>query len=190
MKLLEDFISRTLLDIEITPTGSLSEYQLLTLIEQQQPEFFDSLPNPRSLYQKHFWLFHHLYLLKPDFLRRGFHLSVSALSIALTPSTDGGTAIDEADPLAEFYLDKNNLYLSENEIADMQKRFWQRYLALENKAEAIKALELTGVRPLTLGIIKKQYQRLAQKHHPDKGGDPERFHFIQQAFKELKLLFE
>ncbi len=190
MKLLEEFLSKTLLHNDTAPSCSLSEYELLNLIEQQLPQFFANLPNPNALYQKHFWLFHHLYKLKSHFLSKGFHLSVSALSIELIPSSQSGKNVEQADPLVEFYLDINNLHLSEAEIADMQKKFWQRYLALENKSEAIQILELSGVRPLTLTIVKKQYQKLAQTHHPDKGGDPEKFHIIQQAFEELKLLYE
>jgi hypothetical protein len=190
MKLLREFLEQTLLNSDITPSGSLSEYQLLTLIEQNIPEFFATLPNPNALYQKHFWLFHHLYALKRYFSHQGFQLSVSALSISLQPSAQGQTQLEERDPLTDFYLDINNLYLSESEIAEMQKQFWQRYLALENKAHAIKTLELTGVRPLTLDKVKKQYQKLAQIHHPDKGGNRDQFQNIQQAYKELQRLFK
>jgi DnaJ-class molecular chaperone len=45
----------------------------------------------------------------------------------------------------------------------------------------------------TLGIdkdatqdeIKKAYRRLASKHHPDKGGDPEQFRAVQEAYEVL-----
>lgn len=42
----------------------------------------------------------------------------------------------------------------------------------------------------TLQDIKKAYKKLAVKHHPDKGGDPESFKKIDGAYKELKKKFE
>jgi cell fate (sporulation/competence/biofilm development) regulator YlbF (YheA/YmcA/DUF963 family) len=188
--LLQEFLEQTLLNPEIAPSASLSEYQLLKLIEEKIPQFFDSLPNRSALYQKHFWLFHHLYRLKTEFSKKGFILSISALAVSLRPASEAKTQLDERDPLVDFYLDMNNLYLSEAEIADMQKQFWQRFLALENKSQAIKTLELAGVRPLTFKAVKQQYQKLAQRHHPDKGGDSTTFRAIQQAYEELKLLFK
>jgi curved DNA-binding protein CbpA len=38
----------------------------------------------------------------------------------------------------------------------------------------------------TRGDLKKQYSRLVQKHHPDKGGDVEMFVRIQEAYEKLK----
>lgn len=34
--------------------------------------------------------------------------------------------------------------------------------------------------------IRRRYKLLAQTHHPDKGGDPEQFHKIQQAYDVLR----
>lgn len=34
----------------------------------------------------------------------------------------------------------------------------------------------------TLGEVERAYKRLARKHHPDKGGDPEKFNLISQAY--------
>ncbi len=33
--------------------------------------------------------------------------------------------------------------------------------------------------------IKKSYKKLAMKHHPDKGGDPEKFKQITEAFQVI-----
>ena len=37
----------------------------------------------------------------------------------------------------------------------------------------------------TSSEIKKSYRKLAMKHHPDKGGDPEKFKEITEAFEVL-----
>lgn len=36
-------------------------------------------------------------------------------------------------------------------------------------------------------VIKRRYTELRSKHHPDKGGDAEKFHEVQQAYEESKL---
>lgn len=33
--------------------------------------------------------------------------------------------------------------------------------------------------------IKTAYRRMAMKHHPDRGGSPEKFQRIQEAYKQL-----
>jgi len=46
--------------------------------------------------------------------------------------------------------------------------------------------DLLGVNHTTTpGEIKKAYRKLASKHHPDKGGDPEQFKQIQEAYETL-----
>lgn len=38
----------------------------------------------------------------------------------------------------------------------------------------------------TLAEIKKAYKRQTMKHHPDKGGDPSKFHQVKEAFELLR----
>jgi hypothetical protein len=166
----------------------LSEFELLRFLEQST-DFFASLADQNSLFKKHFWLFHCLYNLKDYYNAQQQTLSISTLSINLVDHTQAQHNIDTFDPLTEFYLDLNNINLSEEQIAEMQKQFWQRYIALDKKADAIKTLELEGVKPLNLILIKKKYKELAGKHHPDKGSDAEKFAEIKSAFEELSLLF-
>ena len=40
--------------------------------------------------------------------------------------------------------------------------------------------------PLPLPQLKQQYRRLAQRFHPDKGGESEHFKKICQAFHQLR----
>ncbi len=167
-----------------------TEYELLKWIEQSFPEFFANLPAPVSMYKKHFWLFHNLYQLKLALSQQGTSIAVSALEIGIRPISHQKNELDERDVLSSFYLDIENLYLPEQEITEMQKMFWQRYQALNEKAEAIKLLKLDGVQPLTLSLIKKQYQKLAQQYHPDKGGDTEIFDKVNRAYNQLRLVFQ
>jgi len=170
-------------------TEAISEFELLKLIKSEHPHFFESLPNPEQLYQQHFWLFHHLHQIQLDWLNTPRRLSISALSIQCLLQNDASQSIDEHNPLNDFYLDEKNLHLSPDEVAEMQKVFWQRYLAIEQKAESIKVLQLENQVPLTLKKIKQQFQKLAQKYHPDKGGDANYFQRVKRAYEELKQIF-
>lgn len=47
--------------------------------------------------------------------------------------------------------------------------------------------DVLGVPPTaSRAEIEAAYRRLRSQHHPDRGGDPQRFHEIQQAFNEAK----
>lgn len=53
------------------------------------------------------------------------------------------------------------------------------------------ALETLGLPKLiTKADIKKQYRFLAQKHHPDKGGDASRMEQINRSYKLLMKYIE
>lgn len=46
--------------------------------------------------------------------------------------------------------------------------------------------EVLGVtRDSSEDVVKKAYRKLAMKHHPDKGGDPEQFKVIQSAYDKI-----
>lgn len=172
---------------------TLSEFELLKKVTAQEPNFFSPLPDPTQLYQKHFWLFYLLYQLRSELVMQtpAWQLNISAMNIELMPSHSTTSAINEYNPLAEFYLDLNNLYLSNEEVIEMQKLFWQKYLALDKKSEAIKTLQLTDVETLNRETLKRQFQKLSQRHHPDKGGDAAQFVKIKDAYHQLQqLLFD
>ena len=59
------------------------------------------------------------------------------------------------------------------------KSFWKRYLAQDQKQAALDALDLPP--EADAKMIKDQYKRLAQKHHPDKGGCAEIFNKVREA---------
>lgn len=55
----------------------------------------------------------------------------------------------------------------------------------ENELEdALNIFELDA--PVPMQALKAQYRKLAQRHHPDKGGNSETFKKICHAFHQLK----
>jgi len=177
-----------LLDFIHSQDGVTQEYPLLRHINDQHAEFFEPLGLSPSLFKKHFYLFHQLHLLNTSLLEKNLRLIISPLEIRICPVTGSGQGISETDVLKSFYLDANNLNMTDEEVNEMQKKFWEKYFALDKKAEAIKVLGLEKEENLDKRLLKRRFNELAQKHHPDKGGDSEQFHKIQDAYESLKQL--
>lgn len=182
-----------ILDYIISNQDCVTEYQLIQWIEKNQPEFFQQLGNAPSLYKKHFLLFHSLYWLNENLIKKNLRLIISPLEIRLinnniTSSKHESSVLSTTDTLKAFYLDKKNLQLSESEINQMLKSFWQKYLAIDKKAQAIKTLGLENYDELNIKLLKQRYNCLAMTHHPDKGGDPQKFIQLKEAYASLKSI--
>lgn len=180
--------NQIILDYLFEQESPIGEYQLLQHIDTQLPEFFDSLGTSPTLYKKHFLLFNTLYEIDGELTKRNLRLIISPLDIRVVPTTEARAEISETDGLRHFYQDIGNLELSEQEVMEMQKLFWQKYLALDKKSEALEILGLVDEKVINLDKVKKQYKKLAQQHHPDKGGDEALFLKISEAFEQLKLI--
>ncbi|MET1255093.1 DNA-J related domain-containing protein [Aliikangiella maris] len=173
------------LSIQVEP---IKEYDLLRFIDKNLPDFFVSLGNATGLYRKHFYLFNRLYSLKSQLSHDGYHLQISALLIQISKAGCSTTDLAEPDFLQAYYLNPQNLYLSDEQIVKLQSQFWEKYLAFNQQSEALQTLGLDKVASLTPEKLKKRYNELAQIHHPDKGGDSKTFIQIKTAFKQLKLI--
>ncbi|TQV86839.1 DNA-J related domain-containing protein [Aliikangiella coralliicola] len=180
--------TKLILDYLMANDGVTKEYSLLRFLEKNHPEFFESLGVEPSLYKKHFWLFHHLYHLDVELLKKNVRLIISPLEIRLCEIGEAGAALGEKDALKAFYLDKKNLNLSTEEVINMQKKFWEKFLAIDEKAAAIKTLGLEDCGDLNRDTLKRRFNQLAQKHHPDRGGDSQYFISLRHAYETLKLL--
>ena len=177
-----------LLDFINAKDGVTQEYPLLQHIQDKHPEFFESLGTSPTLFKKHFYLFHKLYLLNQKLLNKSLRLIISPLEIRLCPIGKESDSLAETDVLMEFYLNRDNLELSEEAVADMQRKFWEKFLALDKKTEAIKILGLEGEESLDRFRLKKRFNELAQQLHPDKGGDENEFIQLKQAYETLKQI--
>jgi DnaJ-domain-containing protein 1 len=115
-------------------------------------------------------------------------LSISPLDIRLEQVADTGSPALPADnatePMREYYLDWENFRRTgKADVETMLNRFWQRYLAIDERVEALRTLELPA--NASWEKIRRAYRRLAAQHHPDKGGDPARFRAIRGAYERL-----
>lgn len=194
--LIADLIEILALLLTENPAG-LSEHQLLKLLQQAPHEFFasDALRDPLLLFQTHFLLFHCLYNLKQRWaITQQAELEISALLIIKRPFIVKETEKNQAqpllqsDPLAQYYLDWSHFSATtEEDVETLLNSFWQKVFnpqTEDNIQQSLIVMQLDA--PVSTVQLKIQYRRLAQIHHPDKGGDSEHFKKICQAFHQLK----
>jgi hypothetical protein len=182
-----------------------SEHQLLTLLQQQPHAFFavDALRDPLLLFQSHFLLFHCLYLLRNRW-QKNHHaqLDISVLNIkkirldiSKTPTPQSADPLNKdnnslfnADPMAHYYLDWSHFSTtSSDDVDELLNRFWKKMCVPQREEDIQQALIIMELEaPVPLPQLKQQYRRLAQRFHPDKGGNSDHFKKICQAFHQLR----
>jgi hypothetical protein len=144
-----------------------------------------------ALFQKHFAIMHCLYHLKSRYAEQGRELAISPLAIQLLDVQAGaGTELAESTgELGGFYRDWSNFETATPEsVGDLLRSFWRRYKAVDEVAEALEMLELPDGADWMQ--VQAQYRRLIIEHHPDKGGDKERFTRVRQAYELLKASYK
>lgn len=169
------------------PAG-ISEYELICKLESMGKPGFDTdcLSNSLSLFQTHFFLFHHLHQLHERLWRSGeAHLEIGPLCIQLLPINEKpDTALSAHDPLHDYYLDIVNLENTDaHDVEQLLGKFWQRFVRDDDRHNALAELELSD--PVDWTTIKTQHRRLAMQHHPDRGGDEQRLQAINAAMNVL-----
>ena len=192
MSRLNSFLAPILDELELYFTSAplSNEHEIIKHLQVNNVTPFNSfsLSNTQDLFSAHFLCMHALYHLNKQYQNDNkFKLIIKSVSIQRIELNDARSRADTLqhvveiiDPLESYYLNpKHYVETNEDEINDLLKSFWQKYIAQDNKKEALDTLAL----PMDADIkmIKAQYLRLAQKHHPDKGGDAEVFAKIHYA---------
>ncbi len=169
------------------PEG-VREYELLTALRGDAP--VRGL-DPLELFRVHFLLFHHLYRLRASLETAGLgSLEIHCLRIRTLPLQGPAPNPENLprapDPLAEYYLDLENLSRTTREdVEEMLRWFWRRYRAQGHEQEALEVLGLSS--GATAGEVRRRYRTLVLRHHPDRGGDPETFRQVVEAMEVLRL---
>lgn len=181
------------------PDG-LSEYELLNQLAAQHPFFSESDGNDcppendltsrdLNLFQRHFLLFHCLYLLEQQYRAdQSGVLSISALEIRLRPypanKQEETQNLATADPVRDYYLDITQLQTTgEDEIDEMLGKFWLALARHEVRDETLALLDLTD--PVDDLTIRKRYREKVMQHHPDRGGDLGTIQQLNAAISKL-----
>jgi DnaJ-domain-containing protein 1 len=176
-----------------------NEHQIIKHLQHKQTPPFNSftLAEPKDLFSAHFLCMHALYHLKNQYQdAKNFILIIQSVRIErimlndpIAISEQSQTAIETTDLLESYYLNSEHYFeTQEDEINDMITSFWQKYIAQDHKKEALDTLNLPA--NADVKMVKAQYLRLAQKHHPDKGGCAEMFTRIRQAKTVLDNIYK
>lgn len=138
-----------------------------------------------GLFRSHFLLFHVLYRLRDRWRRGGSgDIEIDPVCIRPGPCPPSRPAVGPHDALRTYYLDLNNLEDTDaTDVARMLQGFDVELRRREQRARAMATLELTD--PFDAATVRRQYRRLAMRHHPDRGGDAERLQAIHQALRTL-----
>ena len=187
-----DRLGEVLLDeLRACPPGR-NELELMRAAEAAELPGFTERPEPGdslALFRAHFLLFHALYRLRERLIAdEESGLEIHCMKTLLIPLGGEEQAVSHHDPLREYYLDLDHLEGTDREeVEGMLKGFWIKQQARERRGEALAVLELEE--PVDFDRIKRQYRRLAARHHPDRGGDTERLQAINGAMSTLEKLY-
>lgn len=173
--------------LTVYPDG-VKEYDLHQHLKKEgiYPFSASRLGDNLELFRSHFLLFHLLYVLR-DRLQgdQVGDVEIHCLNIRLLPwrSTQGSLP-DRVDPMRDYYMDLNHLrHVQRVEVDAMITGFWERLHKQEGRSQALAFFGLMDSADQTQ--IKRRYRQLAKEHHPDHGGQPERFRQLITAAKTL-----
>lgn len=176
--------------LEANPAG-VAEHDLLQQLRKPPHQLMPSLALDDSLglFQSHFLLFHVLYRLRDDLRQeQQAELHLSPLLIRMQEYYPGEAALEQGDPLRDYYLDLSQLeQTGAAEVEELLAGFWKKLDASGDREAALAVLELQE--PVTLGEIKAQYKRLAMQHHPDRGGEAGQMHDLNSALETLQRYY-
>lgn len=180
---------QALLSLRLHAGEPLSEYELLRWLQEPGQGIFSAtaLQDTVAMFRAHFLLMHCLYRLRQQWAsEQSALLEISALRIQKHPwpEASAATVPDQHDPIAGYYLNLEELQTPEDDINRLLRSFWQRMLLPQDEPDDWNTLELQP--PADAGILRLQYRKLAMRHHPDRGGDPERFRAVQSAYQRLR----
>lgn len=173
------------------PAG-ISEHELLKILRRELPLFATfSAREPLSLFRGHYLLFHVLYRLRDRLAReRRGRLVIDPLRVVLAPAMIAEPG-EEIAALALGPFDGAGWYadlqrLTTVTAVDVVEWLRQFHAARQANEQRPAALAVLGLRdPVDAAAIKRQYRRLAMRHHPDRGGDGQRLREIHAALAAL-----
>ncbi|MFT5276623.1 MAG: hypothetical protein ACI97K_000210 [Glaciecola sp.] len=191
--LLKDILSL----MQVQFVEGISEFEIISMLKN--PPFLvfdeDALRDSLVLFQTHFIVFHTLYNLRKEWrVKQIGELEISATLIKLNPvclSTDYPSI---ADPLADYYLNWQNLTATDQAgVDELLTNFWQKMavakvfqkLSETDLNDAFAVLKLDSSEYLSLAMLKQQYRKLQHSCHPDKGGSVEQSQLILEAYTNL-----
>ncbi len=170
-----------------------TEHALISLLQDANELPFSefNLSRSKDLFRAHFLMKHLLYKLQDAYAAHGrYTLDISLTRVSLLNTRDtAGNELGRVDQTKSYYLNLNHYFeTEEDEVNELLNSFWSRYLASDDKVQALSVLELEE--NASYQQVKTSFKVLAQTHHPDKGGCSEKFKEIVGAKKLLDTYFK
>lgn len=168
--------------------GSYKVHELMAALRQQGaiPVLADD--EQLQLFRVNFLIMNALYQLQAELYEEGWWLVISSLDIRLEPLADtpeASHAFAVGDNLCSYYLDWQVFWQTDRaEVEALLNRFWRAYDGEGHKAEALALFQLDE--KASQEAIRRRWRELALQHHPDRGGDAERFIRIRWAWEYLR----
>ena len=171
--------------------GGIKEYDLIQELTRAGYDGFSErwMRDSLTLFRGHFSLFHSLYHLRNRLHKEEAGcLDINSIRITLEPYTNVQADLSASGPLASYYLDVTNLEKTTREdVEKLLEQFWTCYPRFENKDRALAEFGLEE--PVDYRSVKSRYRELAKRHHPDHGGDSERFKELNRAMMTLEAIY-
>lgn len=173
--------------------GEISEQELLhqlkAFIPQSRTLAVDSL-----LFQQHFILYHHLFVLQAQWQKEQvalLHIGYAKVMVYTINDLPDNmlTLWQEQQDKAAYYLDWQNMHaMTDDKLQALLNEFWKKLeLHQQNKALDTGLLQQKWqlIRPYSTAQLKRNYRQQALRLHPDKGGDATAFQLLQQEYQWL-----
>jgi len=190
---LQDDLVTALEAFLLSRQGEISEQELLHHLHA----FF---PEPRSLavdsllFQHHFILYHHLFVLQARWQQEQvalLHIGYAKVMVyTATAQPDNVLTLrQDQQEKAAYYLDWQNMRaMTDDKLQAVLDEFWKKLkLYQQNKKLDTTALQQKWqlIPPYSMTQLKKNYRQQALRLHPDKGGDAVAFQLLQQEYQWL-----
>ena len=169
--------------------SKLAIHELLAELKRTSrlPQLHDN--EQLALFRLNWMMMNALYQLQLDFIDDDLLLVVSTLDIHLESAPKLLKSAQQQalsqQALRNYYLDWQNF--SETTLEEVQAILdgvWQDYISTDQQALAYQTLGLEA--SADKRSIRITYRKLAHQNHPDKGGDPDKFMAIREAYEILK----
>lgn len=172
----------------------LKEHEIISLLQKAPYFIFEPkvLSEPLRLFQCHFVVFHHLYLLQAQYMQqKQGYLTIHTTEIGLLPAEGSQQSLDIEDKVRQYYLDWSNFEKTdEAQVEALLDDFWRRMGNPNTPSEQDrkKALEILSLNDdFTQEQLKKHYRKLQHQFHPDKkSGNARLSQDIDWAYRALK----
>lgn len=168
-------------------------YELLeALPEEKLSSLIEGVDYNLALFRKNFLLMNALYTLQEELYETGWYVEIGQVDVKLTPIEEAqkgqALALNAGEARLRDYYNNWKQFVSKEsaEVLELLNSFWARY-SLDGAYE--ESLVVLGFDPRSepdFARIRSRYRQLAQRHHPDRGGDCGQFIRIREAYEVAK----